>query len=197
MSYWKAKIAAKQAERDKAIPEKWKLKPEVLARWANKDGVVDFFDKEPGILNDEERAMTECTATQAIAKLQSGEWSSLAVTSAVCHRAAIAQQLLNCLTEIFFEDALKRAAELDAEFKRTGKPTGPLHGLPISIKDLFFYPGYDSTKGLVAYIGDPVPKDAAWPVPMKVFWEAGCVYYCKTQVPQSMVGTPSLLSEVR
>ena len=34
-------------------------------------------------------------------------------------------------------DALDRARELDAEFARTGKLVGPLHGIPIAVKDLF------------------------------------------------------------
>ena len=34
-------------------------------------------------------------------------------------------------------DALDRAQELDAEFARTGKLVGPLHGIPIAVKDLF------------------------------------------------------------
>ena len=35
----------------------------------------------------------------------------------------------NCLTEIFIERALERAARLDEYFKKTGKTTGPLHGM--------------------------------------------------------------------
>lgn len=40
----------------------------------------------------------------------------------------------NCLSEIFFEEALERARFLDDYLSREGKPIGPLHGLPISIK---------------------------------------------------------------
>jgi amidase len=35
----------------------------------------------------------------------------------------------NCLTEIFIERALERAARLDEYFKKTGKTMGPLHGM--------------------------------------------------------------------
>jgi amidase len=42
---------------------------------------------------------------------------------------------VNCLTENFVERALSRAAELDEALKKTGKVVGPLHGLPISLKD--------------------------------------------------------------
>src|SRR6267154_4774164 len=41
----------------------------------------------------------------------------------------------NCLTEIFVDRALERAAWLDEQLKSTGKIVGPLHGLPVSLKD--------------------------------------------------------------
>lgn len=41
----------------------------------------------------------------------------------------------NCLTEIFFDEALERAREIDAHKKATGKPLGPLAGLPISLSE--------------------------------------------------------------
>lgn len=36
-----------------------------------------------------------------------------------------------------FSVALERARELDAYYKQHGKPVGPLHGLPITLKDHF------------------------------------------------------------
>ena len=70
---------------------------------------------------------------------------------------------VNCLTEIFVERALKRAAELDEHLATTGKVVGPLHGklcaffpthpvssvtgLPISLKDQINIKGLESTMG--------------------------------------------------
>lgn len=34
----------------------------------------------------------------------------------------------------FYEDGLRRAKELDESFERTGKLTGPLHGVPVALK---------------------------------------------------------------
>ena len=59
----------------------------------------------------------------------------------------------NCLHEIFFEDALHQAAELDGHFKRTGETVGPLHGLPISLKDQFHVKNVETTMGYVGWIG--------------------------------------------
>jgi len=67
--------------------------------------------------------------------LHDGSYSSVEVTTAYCKRAALAHQLVNCLHEIYFDDALQRAQELDTYYKETGKLKGPLHGLPVSLKE--------------------------------------------------------------
>jgi amidase len=46
-----------------------------------------------------------------------------------------AQEQSNILTEILFEDAMRRAKELDEELERTGEVRGPLHGVPVSLKE--------------------------------------------------------------
>ena len=70
-------------------------------------------------------------------------------------RAAQVQDVTNCLTEgarypyrshhslqlsflflVFFEEAREEARKLDAEFAKTGELQGPLHGVPISVKDM-------------------------------------------------------------
>jgi hypothetical protein len=39
-------------------------------------------------------------------------------------------------TIVFFEEAIQEARRLDAEFAESGHLKGPLHGVPISLKDL-------------------------------------------------------------
>ena len=52
-----------------------------------------------------------------------------------------------------FDTALRTAQELDDLFKDTGTVKGPLHGLPISLKDQFHVKGYDTSMGYVGWIG--------------------------------------------
>ena len=45
------------------------------------------------------------------------------------------------------ERALKRAKELDEHLKTTGEVVGPLHGLPMSLKDQIRIKGLECTMG--------------------------------------------------
>ncbi len=54
---------------------------------------------------------------------------------------------VNCLTEIFVQRALARASELDEYLKTNGRVVGPLHGLPISLKDQHRIKGLETTMG--------------------------------------------------
>ena len=91
------------------------------------------------ILSDEDLAITDTNVEDLVAKLASGQWSATLVTKAFLARAAVAQTLTNCITELLPERALRRAAELDAHLAARGTPVGPLHGVPVSVKEHFRY----------------------------------------------------------
>jgi Asp-tRNA(Asn)/Glu-tRNA(Gln) amidotransferase A subunit family amidase len=58
-------------------------------------------------------------------------------------------------------DALEVAKTLDAEFAKTGKLKGPLHGIPFAVKDQFDTIDMRSTSGAAAnYANDRPPADA-------------------------------------
>lgn len=87
---------------------------------------------------------------------------------------------MNCLTEIFVERALAHAAKLDEYLKRTGQVVGPLHGLPISLKDQLCIEGL----GYVSWIGKYADKNA---VLVDVLIECGAVPFVRTNVPQTLM----------
>jgi amidase len=89
------------------------------------------------------------------------------------------------LTEIMFEDAIKRAADLDDYLAKTGTTVGPLHGLPISVKDQFNVNGYDSTIGFVAWAENPAGINSTL---VDDLYAAGAVIHVKTNVPVCLVG---------
>jgi amidase len=83
-----------------------------------------------------------------------------------------------------FDDAIQRATELDEHYKRTGKTVGPLHGLPISLKDNFNIVGKTSATGFCAWADDPMQKDSTI---VQMLRELGAVAYVKTNVPTAMM----------
>lgn len=91
----------------------------------------------------------------------------------------------SCLTEHFFDRAVARAVYLDEFLGREGKPLGPLHGLPISIKDSFCVQGVQSTLGYVSFLGNP-PAEANSAL-VKMLLDLGAVLYVKTNIPQTLM----------
>ena len=71
---------------------------------------------------------------------------------------------------------------MDEHLKRTGKPVGPLHGLPVSLKDTYDVPGYPTTYGYAAQANHRAERESA---PVRILREAGAVFYCKTTMPQT------------
>jgi amidase len=57
-------------------------------------------------------------------------------------------------------DALARADSLDAELRRTGQLTGPLHGIPFIVKDNYDTHDLPTTAGSLALAGSVPPDDA-------------------------------------
>ena len=79
-------------------------------------------------------------------------------------------------------DALDRARELDAEFARTGKLRGPLHGIPVAIKDLFDTFDVRTTAGAAAaYANDRPPRDATVVAKLRA---AGAIILGKTNLDE-------------
>ncbi|CAK7236233.1 hypothetical protein SBRCBS47491_009568 [Sporothrix bragantina] len=191
-SDWKAIGARKKQSVLNKIPQEWRLPAETLAK-AHEDAELDVtgIPRECGILTADEITITEkYDATDLLAKLAAGEYSSLAVTTAFCKRAAIANQLTNCLTETFFDEAIERANYLDEHLAKEKKPFGPLHGLPISIKDSFNYIGQETTLGFVSFVGGKtVAKEHSALV--KMLLDLGAVLYIKSNIPQTLMTADS------
>lgn len=140
---WKEVVAEKQKRQLASIPQEW-----TLASLLSRDHLdVTAFPDSCGLLTSTELEITKSEVDGLLSRLAKGEWTSVEVTTAFYKRAIIAHQLTNCLTEIFVEKALAKAAERDAYLKQTGKVLGPLHGLPVSLKDQINIKGIESTMG--------------------------------------------------
>ena len=101
-------------------------------------------------LTDKQRVIVNCDATALVELIRKGVYASTEVLTAFVTVAIRANDVANCLTESCFKDAFETAAELDQHLKETGQVVGPLHGLPVSIKDHIKVKGLDTSAG---YIG--------------------------------------------
>ncbi|KAN0107998.1 Acetamidase [Hyaloscypha variabilis] len=167
---WQEIAARKRASVRALIPAQWLIPAAKLEEYKMSERVL-HVPRESGILSAEEIKITESYDAVALAEeLRAGE-------------------TVNCLTEVFFEDAIARAKYLDEYLAREGKPLGPLHGLPISIKDGFNYPGVESTIGYVSLVGK---SKAIVPSPLvKLLLDLGAVLYVKTNIPQTLMTADS------
>ncbi|KAF9512588.1 hypothetical protein BS47DRAFT_1372763 [Hydnum rufescens UP504] len=138
-----------------------------------------------GLLSARELEITETVdINTTLTNLAQGVWSSVEVTTAYSKRAIIAHQLTNCLTEIFVDKALARAKELDEHLARTGKVVGPLHGLPLSLKDTFPIKGLVTSMGYVAWLKEVAENDC---VIVEILKDAGAVLFVRTNAPQTLM----------
>lgn len=128
------KIAARAQQKVlNLIPEQWRLDEEAKKTW---DGNAIAFIPKCGILTERQLDITENSAITLLRKLHSGQLSAVEATEAFCARAAVAHQLVNCLTDFFPEEAIAHAKVLDDGFAKTGKLIGPLHGMAMAVKDM-------------------------------------------------------------
>ncbi|KAF1347535.1 amidase signature domain-containing protein [Delphinella strobiligena] len=182
---WQTIARQKQTQRAASIPPEWRLASPPSQDQRN---VLDI-PRTCNILSDEELKITETyDATDLVGMLRTGGLKSQVVTIAFCKRAAIAHQVTNCLTEIFFDEALHRAQELDAYFKKHKRPIGPLHGLPVSLKDTFRVVGHDASIGIASLCHAPATANSAL---VDVLLAAGAVLYVKTNIPQTLMAMDS------
>src|SRR5438552_14171091 len=72
--------------------------------------------------------------TEAAARIRTRSVTPTELTQACLARIETYNPKLNCFITVMREQALAQARELDAE-QRSGKLRGPLHGIPIALKD--------------------------------------------------------------
>lgn len=96
------------------------------------------------------------------------------------------QPRLNAFTSVLAEDALARARELDGP-----EPVGPLHGLPVVVKDLFDVAGVPTTGACGAYAGRVASADSDVVAALRA---AGAVVVAKTNQHELGAGATGLVS---
>lgn len=143
---YEEKAAEKRRLQAESIPSEWRL--DSIPSISDAPNALDFI-RSSSLLSHGELETTETAdAKVLLQKLATQELSSVEVVTAFSKRAALAHQLTICCTEMFFDEALEQARELDEYLEKNGRTVGPLHGLPVSIKDQFDIKGVDSSIGM-------------------------------------------------
>jgi amidase len=117
-------------------------------------------------------------ATDVAAMLRRQEVSSRELTEALLARIEAVNPALNAVVELRAEAALREAATADEAAARGGE-LGPLHGVPITVKDAFDVAGLPTTWGNPAFKDHVAAADATV---VRRLREAGAVVVGKTNV---------------
>ncbi|KAH7101381.1 amidase [Auriculariales sp. MPI-PUGE-AT-0066] len=177
----------KQHDRESILSryEDWRSDPAMRLPAAANEVSGDTSELPLALLSEDERHIVKSDATTLAERLARGELLAVAVLTAFAKAAVVAQDTTNCLTEIFFEEALARAKELDEHFAATGAVVGPLHGVPVSIKDHILMKGQDTSTGYMAWAYKTVAEQDALVV--DILRRAGAVLFVKTANPQTLL----------
>lgn len=123
------------------------------------------------------------TATELVRKLKGKEISSRELTQHYIARIERHDQTLNAVVVRDFERALEAAAAADKALA-AGRDLGPLHGLPMTIKEAYNIAGLPTTWGIPPLKDNIATEDAEM---VKRFKAAGAHFMGKTNVPLQLM----------
>lgn len=130
------------------------------------------------------------TLAEASAKIKSGAVTSVQLTEACLARIAIYSPKLNAFITVMKDLALAQAKAMDAE-QKAGRLRGPLHGIPIALKDNIDTAGTRTTAASAVF-DDRVPMEDAEVV--KKLKAAGAVLIGKANLHEFAFGGTSATS---
>ncbi len=137
-----------------------------------------MLEQNGQLSNEEVDEITSLALVQLVDRLQSGSLSAVQALEAYQRKALEVHKKTNCLVEPIAE-----AEEWAKQADMLQGPKPPLHGVPLSVKDIFGIEGYDSTVGLARFIDQPM-NDC---VVIQVMKSQGAIPFVKTNVPQTML----------
>jgi amidase/aspartyl-tRNA(Asn)/glutamyl-tRNA(Gln) amidotransferase subunit A len=129
---------------------------------------------------DEQTQLCFLPATELAARIRRRDLSPVEVINAYLDRIGERNPVINAYTTVLADRALDaaRAAERDVA---AGRPLGPLHGVPVAIKDLDDVAGVPTSMGSLA-VRDKIPARNAAAVDR--LEQAGAIVLGKTNSPE-------------
>ncbi len=130
---------------------------------------------------------TEISIDEIGRKLRTRELSAAEVVETCLERIDAEAKKLNAFIRVMADDARRQAAEADGELA-AGRNRGPLHGIPIAVKDLIDIKGLPTTAASRVRDGHRADTDAAVVVQLR---RAGAILIGKTNLHEFAYGTTS------
>lgn len=127
------------------------------------------------------------TAMETAEAIGAGVLSPVAATADALVRVDAWQSVTNAFSQIWREDAMDLARVAEA----AREPAGPLHGVPVAVKDLFDVAGRETTGCSAVYAGNRADRDA--PV-VERLRAAGAMIVGKTNQHELAMGATNLIS---
>ena len=121
---------------------------------------------------------------QIAAQIRKGEISPVELIEATLEKIDRCEPQLNAFITVFREKSLDSARRAEAEI-RSGKDLGPLHGIPIALKDIIYVEGTRSTAGSNFFAEESPQFDAALVSKLR---DAGAIIIGKTNLHEFAFG---------
>lgn len=135
---------------------------------------------------DMDGALHYLTIGEAAARLQRGELSPVELMRACLERIDKTERQLHSFITLLDKEAMGAAREAEAEMLR-GEYRGPLHGIPIALKDLYDTAGVRTTSGSYVDLQRVPPVDATVTARLK---NAGAILVGKLAMHEFALGGP-------
>ena len=135
----------------------------------------------------EHREPHELSIVEAAAALRDGSLTAVELTESVLSRVEATEPLLNAYITVTSDLAREQAQSAD-DALRDGRDLGPLHGIPVALKDLVDTAGIPTTGG-GGFLRDRVPDSDA--VVYSKLKDAGAVMPGKLNLHEFAFGTTS------
>ena len=131
--------------------------------------------------NKELRSLSLCEAQNLISNKT---LSPTELVNAYLDRIKDTENDINAFTEVYFESAIKEAQALD-DMQAAGNMLGPLHGIPVALKDNISLAGRKTTCSSKVFANHVTKSDAAVAARLK---SAGAVIVGKTNMHEFALG---------
>ncbi|MDG5820881.1 amidase [Natronococcus sp. A-GB7] len=128
---------------------------------------------------------TQRSAAGIVRGIRDGELSPAEVVDDHLERIRERNERTNAFVTVAEESAREAAAEAERALE-DGEPLGPLHGVPVAIKDIDDVAGVETTAGSLLFEDRVADADAAYVDRLKA---AGAIVVGKTNAPEFGVGT--------